>query len=253
MSKQRFSRLIASFEKQNKYLTFGDNTPEKQVLLKAINHLKKNWKKTNDKILAIIMELQLKGDDVNDVNAEEKIKRLSYLTATIKNFSLHLNDTSKRCRYSPHITSISLSLYIRSKTSYKDIPKSGLIMLPSSYTMKKVTAQFRINPGLDPNIMYILKDQLKNMVEDINGHLIMDEIKSKNGIMWNCINNEVTGFAEEDLKKNDLLKNILDIKDNKKVDEKQVSVYVNQWRFRSTRGITHNSNFYLNKGSLDSN
>ena len=37
--------------------------------------------------------------------------------------------------------------------------------------------------------------------------------------MWNCINNEVTGFVDEDLKTNDLLKNILDIKYGKKVDE----------------------------------
>ena len=101
--------------------------------------------------------------------------------------------------------------------------------------------------------MYILKDQMNKTSEHIKGHLMMDEIKLKNGIMWNCMNNEVTGFVEEDLKMKDLLNNILDKKDDKKVDGKQLSVYANQWRFRSTRGITHNSNFYFNKGSLDSN
>ena len=42
---------------------------------------------------------------------------------------------------------------------------------------------------------------------------MMDEIKLKNGIMWNCMNNEVTGFVGEDLKTNELLENILGLKD----------------------------------------
>ena len=32
-----------------------------------------------------------------------------------------------------------------------------------------------------------------------------------------------------------------------------MAVYVNQWRFRSTKSITHNADFYFNKGSLDGN
>ena len=63
-----------------------------------------------------------------------------------------------------------------------------------------------------PNVMYILKDQLQNTKDIIRGHLMMDEIKLKNGIMWNCMNNEVTGFVEEDLKTNALLENILGLK-----------------------------------------
>ena len=32
-----------------------------------------------------------------------------------------------------------------------------------------------------------------------------------------------------------------------------MSVYANQWRFRSTKGVVHNADFYYNKGSLDGN
>ena len=53
--------------------------------------------------------------------------------------------------------------------------------------------------------MYILKDQLQNTKDIIRGHLMMDEIKLKNGIIWNCMNNEVTGLVEEYLKTNELL------------------------------------------------
>ena len=32
-----------------------------------------------------------------------------------------------------------------------------------------------------------------------------------------------------------------------------MSVYANQWRFRSSRGITHSSFYYFHKGSLNAN
>lgn len=73
-------------------------------------------------------------------------------------------------------------------------------MLCSPSHLKKITAQFKINPGLDPNVMYILKDQLAHSPQTVSGHLMMDDMKLKNGIIWNCKNNEVTKFVEGDLK-----------------------------------------------------
>lgn len=46
---------------------------------------------------------------------------------------------------------------------------------------------------------------------------------------------------------------MLKLKTDLKKAEKQLSVYANQWRFCSTRGITHNSDFYFNKWLLNSN
>ena len=49
-----------------------------------------------------------------------------------------------------------------------------------------------------------------------------------------------------------MVENILGpIRDKHKQEKK--SVYENQWRFRSTRGIVHNTFFYFNTGSLDEN
>ena len=81
----------------------------------------------------------------------------------------------------------------------------------------------------------------------------MDEIKLKHGIMWNCMNGAVTGFIADELNSKDLMLDILGISNTKKVDTRQLSAYANQWRFRSTRGIIHNSFFYFNKGSLTAN
>ena len=36
-------------------------------------------------------------------------------------------------------------------------------------------------------------------------------------------------------------------------EEKKMSVYANQWRSRSIRGIVHNNFFYYTTGSLDTN
>ena len=51
----------------------------------------------------------------------------------------------------------------------------------------------------------------------------------------------------------DLMLDILGLSANNKVDNRQFSAYTNQWRSRSTRGITHNSFYYFNKGSLTAN
>lgn len=80
--------------------------------------------------LTIIMELQLKYEIGYTANDEKMITYLSYLTETIKNMSLHMNDKSGRFRYSPRIINISISLFTRSKTGYEEMRKLGLMMLP---------------------------------------------------------------------------------------------------------------------------
>ena len=65
--KQKYSRTVGNLEKEKNILTFGDDTPAKQVLVDAIKYFKTNWKKTNDNIVKIMMELQLEGENGNDV------------------------------------------------------------------------------------------------------------------------------------------------------------------------------------------
>ena len=51
----------------------------------------------------------------------------------------------------------------------------------------------------------------------------------------------MTGFVKEGLNTNDMLQEILGMSKSPKYSDKQLSVSANQWRFRSTRGMTHNS------------
>ena len=78
----------------------------------------------------------------------------------------------------------------------------------------------------------------------------MDEIKLRNGILWNPSSNVVTGFVKEELNTNDMLQEILGMSKKDTGSDKQLSVSANQWRFRSTRGLTHNSCYYYNTGTL---
>ena len=173
----------------------------------------------------------------NPVGLEERRKCAGYITECIRNMSLHLNEKSKRCRYSPHIINVSMAMYLRSKKTYDDVRESGLMQLPHPRTLVKLISPMKVKPGLDPNIYFSIKNLLKRTKTPVCGHLMMDEIKLKNGIVWNCMNNEVRGFVQEELNTNTMLENILGLNSGgKKKPEKQLSVYSNQWRFRSTMG-----------------
>ena len=75
----------------------------------------------------------------------------------------------------------------------------------------------------------------------------MNEIKLKNGVMWNNVNNIVTGFIEDELNLKDIVMDILQLSSKKNKDNTQMTAYSNQWRFRLTRGDVHNSFCHFNK------
>ena len=71
--------------------------------------------------------------------------------------------------------------------------------------------------------------------------------------MWNCMNGSVNCFIADELDTKDLMLDILGMLNTKKDDTRQLSSYTNQWRFRSTRVVVHDSVFNFNKGSLTYN
>ena len=125
--------------------------------------------------------------------------------------SLHLNDKSKRCRYSPYIMNMCLSLYNIGKSGYEELKDSGMISIPCPSTLKKLTELLRVKEGFDPKVNFLLdlKNEISKNGGPVRGHLLMDEIKLKNGILWNPSSNVVTGFVNEELNTNDMLQEIL--------------------------------------------
>ena len=114
------------------------------------------------------------------------------------------------------------------------------------------TIKCKINPGGDPSIYLMMQCEISASPDDIIGHLMIDEVKLKNGISFNCKSKEIIGFIHKEMNTKNKLENILKTNKSNKYSE-LLFVYANQWRFRSTKGLVHNSDFYFNKGSLDVN
>ena len=45
----------------------------------------------------------------------------------------------------------------------------------------------------------MINHMVRKLGSDIDGHLMMEEIKMKNGIIWYYMNNEMAGFVEDNL------------------------------------------------------
>ena len=56
--------------------------------------------------------------------------------------------------------------------------------------------------------MFMLNHMARKLGSDIDSHLVMGEIRLKNGIVLNCMNNEVTGFVEDDLNTKTMMESI---------------------------------------------
>ena len=83
---------------------------------------------------------------------------------------------------------------------------------------------------------------------------MLDEIKLKNRIVFNVNSNEMTGFLPDHLNTTSVYQDI--INESNKWTEKpsnKISVYANQWRFRSTHNLVYTADFFYNNGSLDGN
>ena len=234
--KQKHSRLIAKFEAKNKSLIFNQDSSAFKIMQQVVNELKKDWGKTTEQIMLMMMQLQFEENSGDPIDYDDKKKCAIHITECIRNMSLHLNDKTSRCRYSSHLINISMSVYLKSKSSYDTLRQSGIIQLPHPKVLQRLSQPFKVTEEYDPNVYFSLKNLNSKNKHVMKGHLMMDEIKLKNGILWNCNTNQVTGFVMESLNTNNMMQEILGLDLKKKNDSKQIAVYENRWKFRSTRG-----------------
>ena len=152
-----------------------------------------------------------------------------------------------------------MSLYLRSRKCYDELHSSGLLSLPTPRHLRRIGKDLKIVEGGDPLLYLMFQEEVQQRkgdnMEQIFGHLMLDEVKLKNGIAYNCNSNEVTGFIPRHMDTKNVYQQILN-KSDKSADENQMkksTVYANQWRFRSTHNLVHNADFFFNNGSLDGN
>ena len=65
----------------------------------------------------MMMELQLQGEDGVNVKKEEEAKCAKYIEETVRNMDLHFIDKSKTIKCSSRIINLSLTLFLRNKSS----------------------------------------------------------------------------------------------------------------------------------------
>ena len=253
---KRIQSWIEKMKLKNNKLSFTDNSPAKQQLKEACEFIKKNWTQCKNDLMYTLLEVQKGHEDGKKEKIFSDIVRdnlISYLTDSITNLSLKLNGKGTQCRYSNHAINLSMSLFLKNKAMYKELRETNSMSLPSPDILYKKQSLLRPSPGVDPRTMQFIKDLKQRTKGKIKGHVMMDEIKLKNGIMWNCMNNVISGYIEEELNTKDIMMDILGLSPTKKKSNQQMTAYANQWRFRSTKGHVHNAFYYFNKGSLTCN
>ena len=177
-------------------------------MVQAVDYIKNNMKQADNQILQIMMELQLEDEDGVKVNNEERVKCATYLGETVRNMALHFNNKLMNTRYSSHIINLSVTLFLRSRSIYQAMGDSSVLKLPHPNTINKITREMKIYPGYNPSVYFTIKDQLTSD-SNVMGHIMLDEIKLKNGLAWNCTNNEVTCFISDEINTTIMFENIL--------------------------------------------
>ena len=100
--------------------------------------------------------------------------------------------------------------------------------LPHLSTLKIISLVMKFDPGFDPRIYQTIKHCVIQSTDNVEGHLMLDEIILKIGLAWNCINNEVTGCIYNELNTPKMLEHILHPKLLNKPKTKPITVYAKQ-------------------------
>jgi hypothetical protein len=199
------------------------------------------------------------GSDAAKINEEEAVEFAAYLMTEIDNKGKQLAGEPNQVDFTPALLQSAIVLYLRTKVGYKDQRALSPLAMPSPSTMNRLLRDTRLKEGYSPKNYGNFFDECADLDAIIIGHLLFYEMKLKTGVFWQTSDHTVCGFASSS--PNSTIKSVLsDMVQNgddgvpeEFHDVKAPAVYVNQWRFRLSKNVVHNSNFFFNCGSLDGN
>ncbi len=158
----------------------------------------------------------------------------------------------KGIRFSPRILRMALSVYVRSPVGYEELKKSSLEIFPSCSTIARMKQKMNTKDGICPRIyQWFFDEKIRHLpAKERIGQLMCDEMHLKAGVYWNTKSHRIAGFASESTELNlceeikSLEKDIDangELRDASKFHESnRNATKVNQWRFRSIKGVVHN-------------
>ena len=191
------------------------NTPEKKSkidsLKKRARHAEKKAAKLFEKIENItrtdgnIVSEELHNDLVTIMtNNDQKVKdsfpegsfRRLFWEQQLKAAGLA---SAKQMRWHPLIIRWCLNIKLLSSSSYHALRTSGCLCLPSERTLRDYTNVFEQKVGYQPEVMAQLLEEI-NSISHVDEHkyvsILLDEMKIKEGLVYNKFSGEVIGFTD---------------------------------------------------------
>ena len=195
----RIKKLIALLraKKENMVIRSGE---VRDLLLKATEYISTNLKSSREEILKVFIDLQFREDPKNSTALEGQ-EYTNYVCEGITNMQWKLKHRGHQCRFSPHIIDTARSLYLRDRKCYDELKASGSLCLPDPRHLRRISGVLKVGKVEDPMIYSLFQEEVQERndvdIGNIIGHLMLDEVKLKNGIAFNYNSNEVTGFLPE--------------------------------------------------------
>ena len=141
--------------------------------------------------------------------------------------SLKLNDKDKQCRYSTTIKHIAQSVASSSGSAFKEL-SILLLIFPGIKKLQRRNSKGIVKYGKSP-VPYQQHKATKMATNKIRekGYLQVDEMELKHGVVFNSINGEAIGLADDMLDMENIMSRIL----SEEGDTVEAAVYVNQWQY----------------------
>jgi hypothetical protein len=153
------------------------------------------------------------------------------ICSELNNTVLKLNGDKKQIRFHPIILKVAYNIYPYLKSKKSEV---------------------KINHGQD-FALYALhsfecfqNQDTSKTSEPMFGQICCDEMKVKSGLVWRSSNHELVGFANDLKKIDEIISEFVLEKENDKLE-----TYINQWLYRSIKGLCFPCNFFYNDSHLN--
>ena len=232
------NRLVLKLKEKEELLRMEFNSGTNVSVV--FTNMYKYMNKKKDVFIREIVDSTIRVLTENDTSlATVEVEEFAlYIAEQIVNLGRDIGSTAKGKRYSASTLRLAMAIWGRSKTAYDNIRESNIIMFPSSRQLNRTKNGLKVRHGFNTLLYSRLHDEfVRNHTGVVVGHVMMDEMKLKSGVMFHTKTHEVTGFATNgdgidlDTEVKKLFRDSVVNPNNNKNSEKkepEVTQYVNQ-------------------------
>eukprot|EP00984_Skeletonema_dohrnii_P030078 scaffold21210_cov78-Skeletonema_dohrnii-CCMP3373.AAC.1 len=222
-------------------------------LLKETNRsqTKENLRQVLTGFMSSVVEHDKSAKSPVEVDMEEVEEAVDFVVQNMMNTSLALNGKSKQCKFSPLTVHIANLAHNTSPAAFREMKANcPLHMFPSERQMQRNKKVNKVTSGQTSKPYEIKRAEMNaRNIDELEGYLECDEMKLKDGVVWNTKTNQPVGLADDMLDLDSLLRRVLS-EDGHTVE---AAKYVNQWQFVAITdgGVEHILlEHFFNDGSL---